>query len=196
VLEQTREPRQVAFVQDVGLARDLKPGPISTTGNLLDLAIDGEGYLTFQTPEGDRYGRAGHLAIDSTGQIVDSKGNPLLDEAGAPLIVPPGETNLTIAGDGTIASSAGPLGRLQLVTFGNEQALRREGDGLYSSEAVPRPAAGRVVQGALEGSNVAPVLEMTEMLSTVRAFEGVQRLIEAQQELDRRAIERMISTQA
>ena len=49
------------------------------------------------------------------------------------------------------------------------------------------------MQGALEESNVAPVLEMTSMLATVRAFQGVQKLIDAQHELDRRAIERMIS---
>ena len=58
---------------------------------------------------------------------------------------------------------------------------------------MPRPANGGVVQGALEESNVAPVLEMTSMLATVRAFQGVQKLIDAQHELDRRAIERMIS---
>ena len=198
VLERAAErvgerPRRLAFVQDVGLYRDLSPGPINLTGNRLDLAIDGEGYLPFQTPAGVRYGRAGHLELDAGGRIVDARGNPLLDEGGAPVTLPPGDRDLTVGGDGTIANRAGPVARLQPVTFANEQALRREGDGLYRAEEPPRPAAGRVVQGALEQANVTPVLEMTALIETTRAFEGTQRLIEARHELERRSIERLIS---
>lgn len=193
VIEAAGEPRQLAFVQDVGLFRDTSPGPIAATGNPLDLAIQGDGYLTFRTPAGERYGRAGHLQLDAEGRLVDASGNPILDEAGAEVTLPPGERGMTVAEDGTIAGSAGPVARLQLVTFGNEQALQREGGGLYRSEAVPRPATGRFVQGALEGANVAPVLEMTAMLETVRAFQGVQRLIDTQDELDRKAIDRLVS---
>jgi flagellar basal-body rod protein FlgF len=194
VLERAGEPKRLAFVQDVGLYRNLSPGPIAQTGNRLDLAIDGEGYFAFQTGAGVRYGRAGHLELDAGGQLVDARGNPILDDGGAPVTIPQDDRDLTVGADGTVANRAGPIARLQAVTFANEQALRREGDGLYASGGqAPQPATGRIAQGALESSNISPVLEMTTMIETVRAFEGTQRLIETRHELERRAIERMIS---
>jgi flagellar basal-body rod protein FlgF len=192
-LEQAGEPRQVAFVQDVGLYRDLTPGPIAQTGNPLDLAIDGEGYLTVQTPAGERYTRGGHLGLDASGRLVDAQGSPVLDEGGSPVTVPPGESQLTVGEDGTLTGAAGPIAKLQLVTVGNEEAMAREGGGLYASSEVPRPATGRLVQGAIEGSNTVPVLEMTSLMATVRAFQGVQQLVDAQDELDRDAIQHLVS---
>ena len=65
------------------------------------------------------------------------------------------------------------------------------GDGLFTASEPATPANGaRVVQGALEGSNVQPVMEMTTMLASVRAFEGAQRLLDTEHELERQAIER------
>jgi flagellar basal-body rod protein FlgF len=186
------DPEPASFVQDVGLYRDTRPGAVTQTGNQFDLAINGEGYLSFQTPAGERYGRAGHLQPDATGRLTDAAGNPVLDDGGQPVMLPDGEQQITIAADGTISAGAGQFARLQLVTF-EDGDLVRVGGGLSRRQAVPRPANGGVVQGALEESNVAPVLEMTSMLATVRAFQGVQKLIDAQHELDRRAIERMIS---
>jgi flagellar basal-body rod protein FlgF len=174
VLEPAGEPRRLAFVQDVGLYRDLSPGPITQTGNRLDLAIDGEGYFAFRTGAGVRYGRAGHLELDAEGRLVDARGNPILDDGGAPVTVPQADRDLTIGADGTVANRAGPIARLQPVTFANEQALRREGDGLYRAAAdqQPRPAAGRVAQGALEQANVSPVQEMTTMVETYEPSRG------------------------
>ena len=76
------EPEPAAFVQDVGLYRDTRPGAVTQTGNQFDLAINGEGYLSFQTPAGERYGRAGHLQPDATGRLTDAAGNPVLDDGG------------------------------------------------------------------------------------------------------------------
>ena len=98
-----------------------------------------------------------------------------------------------IAADGTVSSAAGIAGRIELVTFEDEQRLRKVGDGLYRADQPPLPAAeARLVQGALEGSNVQPILEMTRMMATVRAYQGTQRLLDTHHELQRRAIERML----
>lgn len=186
---------KTAFVQDVALVRDLAPGPIDPTGSDLDIAIDGSGYLTFATPDGPRYGRAGRLALDAGGQLVDAQGNPLLDDAGAPIVLATDDQHITIAGDGTVSGRTGPVARIGIVGFADERLLERQGDGLYQSSEAPQPqAGGKLVQGALEGSNVQPVLEMTTMLATVRAFEGAQKLLDAQHELDRSTIDRTIRT--
>lgn len=186
--------RSVAFVRDAAQARDLAPGPITQTGNPLDVALEGQGYLAFATPDGTRFGRGGHLGIDPTGRLVNAAGQPVLDESGNPITLPVEETAITISGDGTLGGRTGPLGRIGVFAFADERSLRHSGDGLFAAPTPPLgPAAGtRIVQGALEGSNVQPVLEMTAMLASVRAFEGAQRLLDTEHELERQAIERTV----
>lgn len=185
--------RRVAFTQDVGLARDLSPGPIAQTGNPLDLALEGAGYLAFATEDGTGYGRAGRLEIAPDGRLVDANGRSLLDDGGNAILLAADEKAISIAGDGTVSGGNGPIARIGVYGFANEQALRRAGDGLFTAEGPAVPAEGaRVVQGALEGSNVQPVLEMTAMLASVRAFEGAQRLLDTEHELERQAIERAV----
>ncbi len=183
--------RQVAFVQDVGLARDLSPGPITQTGNPLDLAIQGDGYLAFAGDGGTRYGRAGRLEIAPDGRLVDSAGRPLLDDGGNAVVLAADETGIAVAADGTLSGRNGPIARIGIYGFANEQALRRVGDGLFEAGEAAAPAEdAHLIQGALEGSNVQPVLEMTTMLATARAFEGAQRMLDTEHELERQAIER------
>lgn len=193
LLQRVGEPGRVAFVQDVALARDLAPGSIEQTGNLFDLALDGDGYLSFQTPAGTRYGRAGRLELDTDGRLVNAQGHPLLDDSGNPITLPADDRSISIGADGTIAGRTGPIARVGIVTFAHEQALDRIGDGLLATMEAPLPASGtRVLQGALEGSNVQSVTELTTMMDTVRAFEGTQRMIETEHELQRQAIERIV----
>ncbi len=197
VLERSGQPDRVAFVQDVALARDLSPGPIQQTGNPLDLALDGSGYLSFATPSGTRYGRAGRLELDTDGRLVGPQGRPLLDDGGNPITLPADDHAITIAADGTVSGRTGPIARVGIVGFAHEQALEQVGDGLLASSEAPVPAAGtHLVQGALEGSNVQPIVEMTTMLDTVRAFEGTQKLLDTEHELERQAIERTIRVAA
>jgi flagellar basal-body rod protein FlgF len=159
----------------------------------LDVALDGEGYLGFATPDGVRYSRAGRLELDAAGQLVNADGRAVLDEGGNPVVLPVDDRAVTIGEDGTVANRAGPVARLGVWAFAHEQALQRVGGGLHAADEAPAPADGtRVIQGALEGSNVRPVLEMTAMLETTRAFEGTQRMLETEHELERQAIERVI----
>jgi flagellar basal-body rod protein FlgF len=173
--------------------RDLAPGPITATGNPLDLAIEGAGYFTVQTAEGVRYGRSGQFRLNDLGELATAAGAPVLDEGGATIALPIDGGPVAIAADGTVSSADGVAGRIEVVTFADEQRLRKVGDGLYSTDQAPAPAPeARLVQGALEGSNVEPIVEMTLMMATVRAYQGTQRLLDTHHELQRRAIERML----
>jgi flagellar basal-body rod protein FlgF len=193
MLERVGRGTQAAFVQDVALARDLAPGPIEQTGNSLDVALNGNGYFAFGTADGSRYGRAGRLEIDAEGRLVNTGSAMLLDDSGNPITLPAEERAIAIAGDGTISGRNGPLGRTGVVGFAREQVMPQAGDRLFSAAEPPIPASDAVVvQGNLEGSNVKPVLEMTTMLATVRAFEGAQRLLDTEHELERQAVERSI----
>lgn len=185
--------QRLAFVQDVGMVRDLDPGPMIATGNPLDLAIEGPGYFTIETAEGVRYGRSGQFRLNEQGELATAQGDPVLDDGGAPLALPVDAGPITIAADGTVSSAAGVAGRIELVAFADEQRLTKVGDGLYRTDQPPEPApAARLVQGALEGSNVEPIIEMTLMMTTMRAYQGTQRLLDTHHELQRRAIERML----
>jgi flagellar basal-body rod protein FlgF len=191
-------PRErLAYVQDIGMVRDLAAGPITATGNPLDLAIEGPGYFTIQTADGVRYGRSGQFRLNELGEVVTAAGDPVLDDGDAALALPLDTGPIAIAPDGTLSSPAGVVGRIEVVAFLDEQALRKVGGGLYRADEAPAPAEGtRLVQGALEGSNVEPVIEMTGMMTTLRAYQSTQRVIETHHELQRRAIERMLETNA
>ena len=92
-----------------------------------------------------------------------------------------------------MSTAQGVVDRIGLVEFADEQRLRKVGGGLYRSEQPPEPAErGRVVQGVVEGPNVQPILELTGMMATVRAYQGMQRLLDTHHELQRRAIERVL----
>jgi flagellar basal-body rod protein FlgF len=193
VLRRAGQGQRLAFVQDVGVARDLSAGPMTPTGNPLDLAIQGPGYFTIGTAQGTRYGRSGQFRLNEFGELVTAHGDRVLDDGGASLNLPLDGGAIAVAADGTVSSGEGVVGRIGLVEFADEQRLRKAGGGLYRAEQAPVPAQqSRVVQGVLEGSNVQPILEMTEMMATVRAYQGVQRLLDSHHELQRRALERVL----
>jgi flagellar basal-body rod protein FlgF len=185
--------QRLAFVQDVATVRDPSPGPLTVTGNSLDLAIEGPGYFAIETGQGVRYGRSGQFRLGEQGEIVTAAGDLLLDDGGAPLAVPPGARSITVASDGTMSTEDGVAGRIEVVGFADEQALRKVGSGLYETDQEPQPVPGaRLVQGMIEGANVQPILEMTGMIATLRAYQSTERLLDTHHELQRRTIERML----
>lgn len=185
--------QRMSMVQDLSVLRDLQQGPIATTGNALDVALQGEGYLAVETTAGTRYTRAGRLQLDGERRLVDGNGLPVLDDADRPIQVPQDAGAVTIAADGAIATEAGgPLGRLKVVAFERPQFMTELGGGLYETDQPEGPAEGTaVVQGALEQSNVQPIVEMTQMTEILRQYQSTQRLIENEHERQRSAIQRL-----
>ncbi len=196
-LERTLPREKVSFVQDIATVRDLRPGPVKATGNELDLSIRGDGYFAVETPEGERYTRAGHFALSPDREIVNSNGYPLLSDAGTPLTIPDDTTEIVVADDGTVSTDEGELGRIQLVRFQNQQALTRQENGLYGAGGqVAEPDEDSVIQqGTLEGSNVVGVVEMTKMIDTVRSYQAVARMSNEEHERQRRAISALAPVQ-
>jgi flagellar basal-body rod protein FlgF len=180
----------LSYVQDWATRHDLQPGAIVQTGNDLDVALMGEGFLVVDTPEGERWTRAGSLQVNALGQLVDTSGNPVLGEAG-PIVFDAAETNVTIAGDGTISTDQGPKDALRIVEFANPQTLTRAGGNLFAGGTPAAAVDTAVVQGAIERSNVSGVTEMAEMIRVQRAYESVAGLIKDQDDMRRTAIQRL-----
>ncbi len=190
-LKRTEPRERISFVRDIATVHDLKAGPITHSGNPLDLAIRGEGYFAVETPEGERYTRAGGFTLDPDGQIVTAQGFALLGDGGAPMTVPPEAGAITVARDGTLSSEQGEIGRIQLVRFANPQALKKLQYSLYSAAGQePLPVeAPDILQGKLEGSNVSAVVEMTKLIATVRSYQAAAHVAEKEHQRQRRAID-------
>jgi flagellar basal-body rod protein FlgF len=180
----------LSYVEDWATVHDMTNGSINLTGNPLDVALNGEGFLTVQTPAGERYTRSGALQINDQGILVNFDGYPVLGEGGE-IRFDEADTDIAISANGTITTAAGGKGRLRVVEFASPQELQREGDNLYSG-GTPVPAvATRVTQGAIERSNVSGVGQMTEMIRVSRAYESLAGLMQKQDDLRRSAIQRL-----
>ncbi len=189
----TRSNR-LSYVTDTGVLRNFTTGKLSNTGNPLDLAITGQGYFSVDTPQGRRYTRDGNLRLDEDRRLVTQGGHPVLDNRGREIVFPANDPNMpAIAVDGTVTLGAAQIGKIDLVTFQNEQGLRKTAQGLYATDLEPQPApqTSTIAQGMLESSNVEPILEMTSMIELLRQYQNTQNLIDGEHDRLRRAVERL-----
>lgn len=178
------------FVRDGGTARDLAEGGFADTGNDLDVAISGSGYFAVDTTMGPRYTRDGHFRLDETGRIVTGDGLPVLGTGNAPITVNPGDTQITIARDGTVSSETAQLGQLRVVSFQNEQAMQTVEGGLLQSDETPADVRVPVLmQGMLERSNVQPIAEIDELIDVQRSYEQATSLIEREDDRIRKMLQ-------
>lgn len=181
------------YVEDWATIHDMSNGAITLTGNPLDVALNGEGFLTVSTPVGDRYTRSGALQISNEGTLVDIDGNPVMAEGGQ-VQFDDSDTDITISPTGVISTNNGTKGRLAIVEFASPEMLTREGNNLYAAmegtEGLPATRT-KVAQGAIERSNVSGVAEMTEMIRVSRAYESIANTMQKQDDMRRTAIQRL-----
>ena len=167
---------------------DLSQGPIVQTGNSLDLAIEGEGFFVVDTLQGTRYTRSGNFTINSDGVLATAGGFPVMGTGGALAIS--GE-NLVVSEDGTLILDSNDIGSLKLVKVDDNRKLIKEGGNLFSlAEGGVETSVeeARVIQGAVETSNVNVVAEMTMLINISRAYEAYQKVIHAMDEVSAKAI--------
>jgi flagellar basal-body rod protein FlgF len=185
----TGKDRDVSFVTDRGGWIDFSPGAIQRTGNPLDVAIDGNAYLAVQTPRGVRYTRNGALQTNATGQLVTDEGYPVLGDNG-PITFQSGDHNVIISPTGIITVRNGsdpsdaPRGTLRLVSFAQQSQLQKDGGSMFSAPAgvnpIAPPQGTRVVQGAIEKSNVNPVAEISRMIQITQSYTDIANVLQQQ----------------
>ena len=191
-----RQNDRMAFVQDFGLLRNVSPGPLTITQNPLDVAIRESGYFAVETFAGPRYTRGGSFVLNADRELVDPNGLPVLDQQDQRIIVPAAAQDIRISGTGTVSTEQGELARLKVVTFADEQRIELLGGGLYSTDQEEIPVENpKIAQGAIEGSNVQPVVEMTQMMDVARAYQSTQRMIDSEHERIRNALQKLSRAQ-
>lgn len=194
-VDQPSGARTIHFVQDRATHRDHAESPKTRTGNPLDIALASDGFLAFETPRGERFGRNGRLTLDPGGRITSSEGYPVLSTQGTPLVVAPNESDITIAADGTVSTPNGEIGKLRVVRFEEPQKLIAEGATLLRADEGQEPeavAAPQVMQGMIEESNVQPLIELTLLMAQQREFEFNAQFVEREGERAQQAIDRLL----
>jgi flagellar basal-body rod protein FlgF len=190
---------QVHFVLDRSAFRDFGQGAIQQTSNPLDIAIAGDAFIAVQAAGGERYTRNGALQINSAGELVTSDGTKVAGDAG-PIVFQPTDRNVSISPDGRVTVIEGLnttevlRGRIKLASFAQPQQLQNEGGNLYSAPAgvQAQPATNsRIIQGAIEGSNVNAVLEMTRMVEINRTYSMIAALMQTQDDQHKSSIDKL-----
>ncbi len=174
---------------------DRSAGVISSTGDPLNVALMGPGYIAVDTPQGERYTRSGQMAINAAGQLATADGHVVLSADGAP--IPVEGMEFVISGDGEVFVEGAPVGQLRIVGFEEPGLLERQGHTLYAApeealEGMMAPAEGvQVMHKALELSNVQAPTEMANMIQGLRAYEANSRVIVTMDETTGRLIDQV-----
>lgn len=160
-----------------------QPGPVTKTENALDVALIGDGWLSIETPGGRRFSRDGRLMVRSDGVVTNILNAPILDPGGARVTLDPGGPPVQIARDGMISQNGAQVGSIGLFRIPLDATMKRGEGSSFSSDQAAIPivefSQDGLVQGAIEGSNVNPIVEMSSLIQTQRLFEAVTTAIEA-----------------
>lgn len=166
-------------------------GSLIKTEGIVDVAIQGTGFLTIQTPEGLSYTRDGQFSINPNGDLVTKEGYAVMGQDG-PINL--GEdfladgAEVSVEANGDILLGEEWMDQLALVDFEDTRTLLKAGDNLYTATADPIAFEGSVIQGFIEGSNVNPVTAMVDMITVSRAYEANQKMIQTQDTLLGKAV--------
>ena len=185
-------PHDVRFARDITVMRDMSQGPITHTGNPTDVALEGAGFFMVQGPAGTLYTRDGSFTLNNEGQLTTGDGRPVLSSGGAAITIDGNARSVTIGRDGAVTVDGNEAARIGIVDFARPGALEKVGENLWDAKGqASRAFEGVAVQGALEGSNVNPVVELTNLIEISRAYQSAARIVSGADDLRQRAIERL-----
>lgn len=183
------------FAMTERASQNFDSGSFLTTGRDLDIAIQGEGWITVEAADGtEAYTRGGQLRINDTGALETASGELVQGDNG-PIILPLPVNNISISSDGTImvqpegapSSVQEEVARIKFVNPDN-RFIEKGHDGLFrrkDGNIEPADTNVKVASGALESSNVNPIGEMTDMIALQRQFEMQLKLMKTAEEVDR-----------
>jgi flagellar basal-body rod protein FlgF len=169
---------------------DLAQGTLAPTGNPLDVALTGNGFLAVRGASGTLYTRNGNLKMTSKGELVGAEDRAVLDTGGKPVKIDPSKS-YEIDKTGAVTQDGKTVARLSLVEFSNPAALVKSGQSYFQADSgnIAKPAvATEIHQGQLEESNAGPAEAAVRLVSVMRQFEMLQKAVTLSQDMDKQAI--------
>ncbi|EKO3496661.1 flagellar basal-body rod protein FlgF [Vibrio fluvialis] len=176
---------------------NFQQGSVITTGRDLDITVQGDGWIAVMDKTGkEGLTRNGNLNIDANGLLLNGNGHPVLGETGAPITLPVPLAKVEIGNDGTIsvrpqgapADAMEIVDRIKLVRPDN-QSLFKDVNGLFRAKdpnaAYDAGASVKILTGAVEGSNVNAVGEMTSLIDLQRQFEMQVKMMSTAEDMDK-----------
>lgn len=174
----------------VGSFTNFNQGQLKQTGNVLDIALEGEGFFTIQTPKGIQYTRKGNFALNQDGTVVTQDGFTVLGKSGGAIQISGHQVSVDSAG--VILVDGSEIDSFNIVDFPDKKILLKVGDSLYSpinDDNQGVQAENAVLhQGFIESSNVDPVKVMTEMINVMRGYESYQKVLMSMNDITSKTI--------
>jgi len=165
-------------------------GTLTKTNGTFDFAIEGEGFFMIETPDGERFTRAGSFTPNQEGELVTPDGYRLLDGGGSPIFIPPSAISIAVSSDGTLSADGKPQTQIGLYMPADPIDLTRQSGVSFRVDGEVIPAEGSaIVQGFVEDSNVNPVIEITRMIEVQRSYELGQSFMDKEDERIRGVLE-------
>jgi flagellar basal-body rod protein FlgG len=186
------------------ITHEFMPGALQATGNALDVALQGEGFIQVTMPDGSTgYTRDGSFGLDASGQLVTSGGLAIQSDTGGPLTVPADSIDVHFDDSGQLLATdvngnEQAVGRLGLAQFPNSAGLQANGQNLWTATAASGAAtpitqgtatAPLVVAGALEGSNVDVADDFTRLIQAQRSYQLNAKVVQSWDDIERMANE-------
>jgi len=172
---------------------DFSPGFLRQTGNPFDLALNGKGFFSAQSPDGELYTRRGNFSLSPEGVLVTQEGWPVMGDGGEIRVAGRNSNrrslDVTVGEDGAVQVNGSKVGRLRVSDFPAPDSLTKVNGCYFKTGSDPEPMEDfRMAQGFLEMANVEAVQLMTEMIEIHRGYESYQRVIRAIDELNSKSI--------
>lgn len=173
---------------------DFSQGNMKRTDNPLDIALANSSYFVVETANGERFTRNGQFKLDGTGLLTDQSGNPVMDINNEQIIV---EGDFQVDKQGNISVNGEELSTFKIVSFADQtNAMTKMGNSLWQSNTpYTEDANPQVLQNYVEDSNVNAISEMIEMIKVTRAYESLQKIVQAQDESLQTVIEKVGTVQ-
>ncbi len=185
VMAQTKNDLRanIAFVTQGNDYLSTQNGELERTGNSFDFAVKGDAWFAINTPSGQVLTRDGRFSMSTTGQLISTKGFPVLDSGGAPIQLNPAAGEPSVGADGRIIQDGRTMGQIGLFTADPSKGfMRYENSGVIFSQA-PQPVVDQgdvgIVQGYVEQSNINGISQMTQLIQVNRAFEGISSMMKS-----------------
>jgi len=171
---------------------DFSQGTLQPTGNPLDVALSGPGFLTVAGPGGNLYTRNGNLHVSPAGDLVTSEGYAVRGSGGSAIHLTSG-ASVEIAPDGTVRQADRTLGQLAVVNFKSTNSLTKVGGTCFQNTDPKNPPVVasdvQVQQGKLESSNVSVPEAAMRLVGVMRQFDMLQKAVSLGAEMDSKSIQ-------